>query len=230
MSLHRISLFSVLFVLALGAQAQAPAPPQVSAAGVGELRLPPERATLVLVVETADNDAAVAGEDNARHVARLRRGLEKYGLSPEAVQNVGYSLRDERRADERKEGPWFVARNSLRVELADVNAVGKVIDAALAAGANEVASVAFHVADEAGAKHKALALAVEQARALAETMAAAAGGGLGDLIEVSYANGGPRPYMEMAMARGAAATDVSRSEIVVTERVLARWRFVPGKK
>ena len=65
---------------------------------------------------------------------------------------------------------------------------------------------------------------MQEARAQAEAIAQAAGGRLGALIEISALDGEVRP---LAMARAAPQTDVSRGDIVVTQRVMARWRFVP---
>ena len=73
-------------------------------------------------------------------------------------------------------------------------------------------------------RQKALALAVERARAQAQTMATAAGGRLGPLIELSVLSGrggGPPMY-----AARAAATPISAGDIVVVEQVVGRWRFV----
>jgi uncharacterized protein len=212
---------------ALAQPRAAPAPlvPQIAATGVGELRLPPARATVMLAVEVTGANASDVGQDVARLVTRVRRALEKAGVVAEAIQNAGYSLRNEPHRTEQKDKPFFVGRHSLSVRVGDVSKAGAVIDAALEAGASEVADVAFHPADEAQAKNKALAAAVRSARAHAEAIAAAAGGRLGELIEIVYGDGDVRP---VAYAR--AQTDVARSEIVVTERVQGRWRFIGKAK
>jgi uncharacterized protein YggE len=65
-------------------------------------------------------------------------------------------------------------------------------------------------------------------------MAAAAGGGLGPLIEIT--SGGffrpPQPYDMMArgaeMALQAADTPISAGEQTIRANVMARWQFVPG--
>ncbi|HZM35577.1 MAG TPA: SIMPL domain-containing protein [Burkholderiales bacterium] len=199
--------------------------PQIAATGVGELRLPPARATVRLVIEVTGANAADVGEDVARRVTRVRRALEKAGIAPEAIENAGYGLRNEPHRAEHKDKPFFVGRHGLTVRIGEVSKAGAVIDAALGAGASEVADVSFHPADEAQAKNQALGAAVARARGHAEAIAAAAGGRLGELIEIVYGEGDVRP---IAIAR--ADTDVSRAEIVVTERVKARWRFVEKTK
>ena len=228
--MRTLAFLAASCLLAAPALAQpraAPAPlvPQIAASGVGELRLPPARASVLLAVEVTGTNAADVAQDVARRVARARSALQKTGIAPEAIQNAGYSLRDEPHRAEQKDRPLFVGRHSLSVSVREVSRAGAVIDAALAAGASEVSDVTFHPADEAKAKNQALAAAVSSARGHAEAIAAAAGGRLGELIEIVYMDGDVRP---IAMAR--AQTDVARSEIVVTERVQARWRFVAKAK
>lgn len=213
-------------VLAQPGAATAPLFPQIAATGVGELRLAPARATVMLAVEVTGANASDVGQDVARLVTRVRRALEKAGVAAQATENAGYSLRNEPHRTEHKDKPFFVGRHSLSVRLNDVSKAGAVIDAALEAGASEVADVTFHPADEAQAKNRALAAAVARARSHAEAIAAAAGGRLGALIEIVYGDGGVRPVLAMARA----GTDVSRGEIVVTERVEARWRFIEKAK
>jgi len=110
-----------------------------------------------------------------------------------------------------------------------------VIDAALAAGANQINSLNFTVSSPDSARRVALASAVAKARADAEAMARAAGGSLGPLIEMSagefYAPPIPRPVM--AMARGAVAQDASvpvePGEELIRATVTTRWQFLPAR-
>jgi uncharacterized protein YggE len=229
------SLLAALPLLALQAvpaAAQAPAPvpqvlPQVTATGVGELRALPDIAEVRLAVETAGPDAARAGQDNAARMASLRQALERLGIAAQDIATTGYSLRSDQRPSDktaRDRPPAFVARNGIRVTVRALDRVGATIDAALAGGANQVDDIAFRLADDRMLRQKALALAVEQARAQAQTMAAAAGGRLGPLIELSYGAGrGDGPQM---FAARASATPISAGEITVVEQVAARWRFV----
>lgn len=216
------------------AQAQSPAVPpavlpQISAVGVGELRVPPDYAVLTFTVETSGTDAARAGRENAARMAGLRQALEKHGIPAAAISTVGYSVRNEARFQGR--GPkgepnWFVARNGIRVRVAELDQLGATIDVALASGANHVEDVSFLAKDAQELRHKALSLAVQHARAQAQTMASAAGGKLGELVELAAVEG--PVYPGLAVARASAETVVSRTEITITERVIARWRFVSG--
>ncbi|HVL35688.1 MAG TPA: SIMPL domain-containing protein, partial [Burkholderiales bacterium] len=160
----------------------------------------------------------------------MRQGVEKQGIPPAAISTVGYSVRNEARVPGRApkgEPDWFVARNAIRVEVAPLEQLGALIDVALASGANRVDSIAFLAKEEREWRRKALALAVEHARAQAEAMAGAAGGKLGELLELSAGDAPSIPRPLFAERAAAAGTVVEPAELVIAERVVARWRFAP---
>ena len=204
-------------------------PPHIAATGLGELRLPPDYAVILFAVETSGTDAAIVGRDNASRMDSLREGLVKQGVPEQSMSTIGYTLRNEARFQEKtqkEQSNWFVARNGIRVPVTNLERVGATIDAALASGANQVDDVSFRVADERVLKRKALSAAVIDARAKAETMADAAGGKLGALIDVTSSD--TQAYegsLYMFNAKVSAETGISRAEITITERVVARWRF-----
>jgi hypothetical protein len=85
---------------------------------------------------------------------------------------------------------------------------------------------------------------VTKARGEAESAAAAAGGSLGSLIELTIDPGAvPRPLMQSVVTTGAAVTlsggempiasiytPVEPGESLVLAVVRARWQFVPGPR
>ena len=71
------------------------------------------------------------------------------------------------------------------VEVRNIDSIGKVIDAALDAGATNVGSVGLYASNTDAARRDALKEAVAKARADAEAVAAAAGGSVGALLELS---------------------------------------------
>jgi uncharacterized protein YggE len=121
--------------------------------------------------------------------------------------------------------------NAVRVEVRKVDMVGSVVDAALAKGANGIQSLEFYSSNVDDARHSALASAVARARGDAEAMAKAAGGALGELLEISTAPApGPRPFATAMQARAESApgTPIVVGEDTLTVTVVARWRFVSG--
>ncbi len=114
----------------------------------------------------------------------------------------------------------------LPVRVNDLTRLGAVIDAALGAGASSLLGVRFESSQEERIRTLALRAAVAKARSDAEALAEAAGGRLGDLLELTTENL-QRPRMmalEQVQARGV-GPDLTPQEIVVRVRVVGRWRM-----
>jgi len=96
----------------------------------------------------------------------------------------------------------YQALNSLSVTVRDLAAVGKVIDAALAAGASTLDSLEFTLEDGRAAAAEARSAAVADAFARASTIAAAARARVGRVIAVTEGSGmdAPVPFSAARMA------------------------------
>ena len=121
--------------------------------------------------------------------------------------------------------------NVVRATVRKIANVGKVLDAGLDAGANNVQGVSFGLEKRAPAEETALTEAVREARRKAEAMARAAGVRLGSILEINSAfEGRPMPMAgfggEMAMAR--VATPVSPGELDVNANVTLIFAIQPG--
>jgi uncharacterized protein YggE len=90
-----------LVVPAAGA-AQQPsnAPPQIVASGEGEARITPDRVFADIAVETTAQTAVAAATENARRVAAVRAALQRAGVQPSAMTDVGYSVSEKTRYEQ----------------------------------------------------------------------------------------------------------------------------------
>jgi uncharacterized protein YggE len=79
----------------------------------------------------------------------------------------------------------YHARNTLRIQVREAARAGEIVDAAARAGATIAGAFSFRVSDEAAARRAALEAAGKDARAKAETLAAAAGRQLGDPLAIT---------------------------------------------
>jgi uncharacterized protein YggE len=127
----------------------------------------------------------------------------------------------------------FIASNSVRVRVDQLDRVGAVIDAAIKKGATNVAGLVFYSTNVDEARRTALSQAVENARRDAEVMAVAAGGQIGALIELTSQQVDvirpPMPMFEMRQQKADVATQVQPGEEKISAVVTGRWRFVPGR-
>ena len=205
--------------------------PQIVAIGTGEATVIPDRATVILAVETRGQTASAAASANARLQQSVIAAVVGKGVPGEQIRTSGYNVYpNERHSPEgQRTLLGYIARNSIVVSLERIDQVGPVIDAALGAGANVVSNLQLHSSKYEEARRSALQEAVRKAKADAEALAAAAGGTLGTVLEVQSSDGGgPRPMYEMAaMSRGVAQdTPILAGEQKVTVTVTTRWALV----
>jgi uncharacterized protein YggE len=126
----------------------------------------------------------------------------------------------------------YTVSNVVRVELRRIEQVGPVVDASLAKGANQINSIQFSSSTASEARRTAMADAVRDARADADALARAAGGSVGQLIEITSSAPPIRPmYAEVMMrstAKADVATPIEPGEQVISASVSVIWQFVPG--
>src|SRR3954465_7103718 len=179
--------------------------PQISVAGRGEVKVSPDRATIQISVQTRAVTAAAAAAENANKQQSVFAALKALGLGADQLSTINYNVYPEQRYEQGKE-PVIVGYNVTNTILADVRKltqVGPVIDAALAHGANMIASLQFYASNTEAARRTAIATAIEKARADAEAAARAAGGTLGGLLEINVGSYSPPPPRPLMMAKAA---------------------------
>lgn len=234
-------MFGVGTLLSLAAPLSAQGPRPDSAQSVitvssqGEIHVVPDRARILLSVETRASTAATAASDNAGKQSAVIAALRSLGISPDKISTQNYTIYPETRNDKIDGTPRVVSyrvSNSILVELSNLSSVGRVIDSALASGANQVASVDFYESNARELYRKALAEAVTNARSEAEVIATAAGGHLGRMLEMN--SGGfarPMPAMRgLQMDKfAAAATPMMPGEDTISASVNGRWVFIPDR-
>jgi uncharacterized protein YggE len=204
--------------------------PDIAATGRGESHLAPTFAVVMITVSTRDRSATQAASQTAAKVASTLSSVRSAGVAAEDLSNEGYNV--ELAYDEKGRRDGFTARNSIRARINSVDQVGRIIDAALAGGATEIASVQFGAARIEDARRGAMSEAVRQARTDAEIIASAAGGRLGRLISLSAGSGMPPGFGTYAVltssAVGPAPTVLSPRDLTVSAQASGRWEFIPG--
>ena len=217
-----------------------PREPEITASGRGEVRLSPDYAYVVIGITTQSPSAVQTASQNAAKVAATVSALRALGLTEQQIVTSGYNLTQiyEYPKNQPPRVNGFTARNAIRAEVRRLDDVGKVIDAAINAGATDVSSIQFLASNTEEARRTALSSAVQQARSDAEVMARAAGGRLGRLISVN-STGVSQPIairgatMDGVLTSAAGGyvgppTPINPGELNVVAFVFTRWEFVGG--
>lgn len=208
-------------------------PGWIQVSGFGSVQVEPDRASVTFAVESRQRTAGEAAQANADAMDAVLVAIRGGGFEGLEIATHGYSLRPEysnRNNQNQREIVAYVALNNVRATVTDVNAVGRVIDAAIAAGANRVAGIGFSASDTEPARVEALAIAVRSARAEAQVIAESLGYRLGAPLEVTggASRPGPVPYQAEALSMRAADTPIEAGDQTVSASVSIRFALGPG--
>jgi uncharacterized protein YggE len=238
-------------------QAQFPLAPREGVTVVGEAlrRVPPENAEFLMEITASAPTAAQALHDSQSKTTQVAQAMGALGIQSGDIQTIslnvfslyaplmqglpgspgmpqigtpGFSPYTGSGQPEVQFGSYH-ARNTLRVTVRQAARVGEIVDAATRAGASVAGAFSFQVADEAAARRSLLEAAGKDARAKAETLAAAAGKQVGDPISITedciVSNGTYTALRSTApFAFGAGAPQVA-GELEYYARVSASFRF-----
>lgn len=209
---------------------------QIVTQATGRAKAAPDRATLMISVQTRAGTAEAAASQNATRQRAVIDALRAAGLSQDQISTTGYSVHPDMRYSEDREPRilGYVVTNTVRADIREMERVGRAIDAALGAGANMISSLTFSSSRADSARREALGEAVRLARQEAEAIAAAAGGRIVGPLEISTAGlMPPQPRYAMqeraAMADASAPTPIEPGAQEITAFVTARWHFEPSR-
>lgn len=232
-------LAPLLVLAALPAAAQVPAAPlstipadatllEVSAEG--RTTRVPDLATISAGVVTQAPTAAAAFAANAEKMAGVLAALDKAGIARRDTQTATVQLQPQYRYGDNQPPviTGYQATNSVTVKLRDIARGGRVVDALVQAGANQVNGPVLTIDSPDAALDEARGDAVARARARAELYAKAAGLRVERILSISEESGDlptpPRPYMMARVAAAPAAdTEMRAGEQEVTVRVAMRF-------
>ena len=168
-------IFCVLMVLLLTA-ASAMADSTISVNGTGEVRISADTAVISLGVNARNQDVLEAQQEANQSIASIRTAMSENGVKEEDITtefiNI-YAVYDYVNGQELLSA--YNASSTLAIRVTDMDSVGRLIDAAFAAGANTLNGISFSASDTSEAEAEALRIAVKDAQTKAAILADAAG-------------------------------------------------------
>jgi uncharacterized protein YggE len=194
------------------AESEQPKLPVINVSGIGEIAVEPDIAQISLGVVTEDKTAEQAQKDNAVVMNRLLAALADAGIDKKHIQTKNFSVQAQYDYSvDRGNKPLIIGyqvRNTVVVEVKDINTIGNVLDKARDAGVNDVNNIQFMTSKAKQLSTEALALAVADARIQADTIAKALGKTVVDVVSVTT-NAGYNPPVAYAKEMMAVARDSS---------------------
>ena len=228
-TVHILTLVCALFLMSCSAAFAAPQQetprPTLSVDGQGTGTAAPDMATVTIGVTTQGKDAAKAQNDNAWVSNQIQAAVRGLGIEEKDIQTRNYSFYPNYSTDKdrRNEVTGYTVNNSVIVVVRDIKLTGKVIDAALNNGANEINSLDFSASDTKAVRKVALLNAIQDARNKADIIAKGLGKRIVGIQNVSESTG----YIEtrrfggnmlMAVAKDA-ATPITPGSLSLTANV-----------
>ena len=219
-----IPITSLLALAALAAvvhAGDAPAAADAAAGGItvqgtASVTAVPDRAQLSVGVESQGPTAKAALAANAAEMRRVLAALRSAGATDLKTQSVNVSPR----YAEGGAVQGFTAQNSVSATVRNVAKAGAVIDAVVAAGANQVYGPTLTHANPGELYRQALRAAVAEARLSAQALAAASNLTLGAVTAVVEGGSAPMPFaLASKAADEAGSTPIEPGQQEVTASV-----------
>ena len=192
-------------------------PATMSVSGHGAVTLIPDTASVVLGVTINGETLSAAQAEATARMEAITAAVGAAGVEERDIQTTNYSVNviydyDNNGNPNRVIG--YAVSNQMAVKVRDLDAVGTLLDAVVAEGANQIHGISFFVEDTAAAASQARTLAVEDAMRKADELAAAAGL---EVARVTYIteSSSPPPAPYYAGAGADMAESASRAAVPI---------------
>jgi len=204
----------------------------ISVTGTGKVAVVPDTALVHLGVELRAPSLVDATAQASRQMSAVLERVKALGVGERDITTVTYSVEPvtppRRTEEEAVRITGYRVVNVVQLRIRELAAVGRIVEAAMAAGGTTIRSVRFTVADPTKPEAEARALAVRDAQARAGQLAEAAGLRLAELISLTEGPPPLRPVGErygMAVGTVMAPGPVEPGQLDIVVSVTAHYRL-----
>lgn len=173
----------------------------ISVSGTGKVVLAPDVADVSLGVTVQKDKASTARDEAARIMQAVIAALHGLGIADADIKTTQLYVSPMYNYGNSQSISGYQMSNIVSVHVRDLTKLADVIDQSVAAGATDVQGVAFDVADRAAAEAAARTAAVKDARAHADTLAAAAGVTITGVQSIAETTSSPWPWPGVGFGR-----------------------------
>ncbi len=193
----------------------------LTVSGRGEIAAAPDTGQIEIGVQIQQRTAEQAISANARQMGTVVDALMGLGIDPRDIQTSRFSVSPVYERPDRQESVLvgFRAENRVRIIVRDVKSMGRIIDTAADAGANQIHSINFLVSDREDLEEQALRLAIADARRKAEVAADESGVCIVGIRKIDISGDAVTVPMVRAEAADAVETPVMPGQVDIRVRV-----------
>jgi len=165
-------------------------PPQrtITVTGTGKVTLTPDIAYISVGVHTENASATDAVSGNNTQAQAVIAVIKGFGVAAKDIQTTNFSINPQQQTDANGKvtGILYVVDNTVYVTVRDLTKLGDLLDSTVNAGANNINSVQFDVADKTAALSQARLAAVADAKKQADELTKATAVTLDVVQSISY--------------------------------------------
>jgi len=207
----------------------------VAVTGQGEVTAQPDMARVTLGVEARRPGLPEARTAVTAAVDRLLALTRELGIDPKYVNATALQVQPDyswNQQTQKQVLQGYLVSRQVQVELRDLEKLGTLMERAVSAGANQVGGATLDSTRRKELERQAMALAVQDARLNAETLARAAGTGLGAVRTLNASSSPPQMPMyrmvaaDMPEAAPPAESTYQAGEMTFTALVSAEYELV----
>lgn len=188
--------------------------PLMTVQGNAVVTVEADTVSIQLGVRTKDPSLSNAQRENRQLMDSVLTALKNCGVQEDEVMTQNLNIYSSYDYDyeydtygNSKERQVYYVENYITLTLKDISRVGDILDAAVDAGANNMYGITFTSSKSNEAYLKALERAVEDAKAKAEVLAAAAGVSLDQVVEIQASPNYSAYSLESYAVRNSVAMD-----------------------
>jgi hypothetical protein len=200
-----LAVFSLIFpALAIAADNNAQ---NIIVSGKGVITADPDVAYVMLGIERTEKTATEAQNVAAQKMENILASLDRIGIPKNKIETTAINLYPKYEySNGKSEFVGYTAGNQIKITVDDLGRTGKVVDAAVNAGANNVGSISFSLKNTAPQKTEALKKAFQNAEEKAKIIAAASGLNLKKIARIQEADAEILPLRGIQTFKAAAVS------------------------
>lgn len=198
----------------------------INVTGNAQVILSPDIAYISIGVHTEAPTAKDAVASSNTQTQAVIDAIKSQGVDAKDIQTTNFSVYQQTKTGPNGEnqGIYFSTDNTVYVTMHDLTKIGNILDASIAAGANNIYGITFDVQNKEGATQNGRDQAMTDAQAQAEQLAKAAGATLGPVQSITYYSNTPAPiYYDTKAAPagvgGGGSVPISSGQLTLTVTV-----------
>ncbi len=201
-------------------------PRTINVTGNAQVILAPDIAYISIGVHTEAQTAKEAVDSSNTQTQAVIDAIKGQGVDAKDIQTTNFSVYQQIKTGPNGEnqGTYFVTDNTVYVTMRDLSKIGNILDASVAAGANNIYGITFDVQDKEKATQTGRDEAMADALAQAEQLAKATGATVGPVQSITYYSNTPSPiYFDTkavaAGVGGGGSVPISSGQLTLTVTV-----------